>query len=269
MNTDIKDHQHHRTGDVWFCIPSARPLAEVKPIVSAWHDMGYRVALWRDESDADTHFAGADKVMNYGGQYPGYARAVNFMARNILESLPFVDWIVTGGDDTLPDPRLRADQIAAECSEHFQELWMQRASDDSYHKQWPFYVTMRTAGSFGVMQPTGDPFANYSIKKICGSPWLGREWCLRGNSGMGPFYPGFVHMFGDECLQRTTQALGILWQRPDLIHRHNHFMREGDNATRSEVPPHLKRWNEKTHWNEAKALFQRLESQGFQECMPL
>jgi hypothetical protein len=86
-----------------------------------------------------------------------------------------------------------AKQIAKECTAHF-------------------------GGTFGVMQPTGDRWANGSIDRICGSPWLGREFCTRMYHGKGPMYGGYLHMFGDEELQHVATRLGVLWQRRDLTH---------------------------------------------------
>ena len=123
------------------------------------------------------------------------------------------------------------------------------------------------------MQPTGDRYAGGCIDRIAGSPWLGREWCLRANGGRGPFWPEFTHMFSDECLKRTAEKLGVYWARPDLTHFHNHFMREtsaiDSEAVRKAVPQHLKQWNTPEHWDEMKAIFKRLEADHFAPCMPL
>jgi hypothetical protein len=123
------------------------------------------------------------------------------------------------------------------------------------------------------MQPTGDRFAGGCIDRIAGSPWLGREWCLRANGGRGPFWPEFTHMFGDECLKRTAEKLGVYWARPDLIHKHNHFQRASDaidaKAVGRPIPPHLAKWNTRAHWDEMQAIFRRLEAEDFAPCMPL
>lgn len=246
---------------VWFCIPSARPPEQVEPVLAAWRERGYKVALWRDGDCAPLFLHTADlKGVQVVGRYPGYASAVNCLSRNVLDFDPSCDWIVTGGDDTLPDPNHKADEIAAQCTEHF---------------GGPFanYGHNRPQNTFGVMQCTGDRFAGGSIDRIAGSPWLGREWCLRANQGKGPFWPEFTHMFGDECLKRTAEKLGVYWMRPDLVHFHNHFQRASaainSHAVAKDIPPHLVRWNSPQHWEEMKAIFQRLEAEDFASCMPL
>lgn len=228
---------------VWYCIPSARPAAEANQALLEWIARGYKVALWVD-SEKDIP---ACHVAMFGA-YPGYAAAVNTLAKKVIELDPECTWIVTGGDDTLPDPSLAPETIAAECTLHFR-------------------------GTLGVMQPTGDRYADGSIDRIAGSPWLGREWCLRGNGGAGAFWPEFTHMFGDECLQRTAQKCGLFWQRRDLVHLHRHFMRETNglhsNVRRIEPPAHLKKWNSRAHWQEMQTIFERLRRCDFVPCMPL
>lgn len=231
---------------VWFVIPSARPIAEVNACTAKWRERGYRVALWRDRDEDGLAMVADLAMVPVRGGYPGYGVAVNSLARHILTEDPDCEWIVTGGDDTLPDPR-DPTEIAAECTEQF-------------------------GGTFGVMQPTGDLFHDSLgriIERIAGSPWLGREWCLRANQGKGPFHPGFTHMFGDQCLMETAEKLGVFWRRPDLTHTHNHFTRVGDGARAAVIPDHLKWCNTPQHWNEMQALFNRLKADGFRECMPL
>ena len=245
---------------VWFCIPSARPADEVARVLSKWRSMGYKIALWID--------AGSEEVSNPGkiwdrrivGEYPGYAQAVNRLIANVMEFDSSADWFVTGGDDTLPDPNKTADDIAAECTEHF-------------GGPLALYGHNRPQNTFGVMQPTGDRFAGGSIDRIAGSPWMGRGWCLRANQGKGPLWPEFQHMFVDECLKRTAEKLGVYLMRPDLTHFHQHYLRASDAinapAVPKPVPEHLVQWNSPEHWNDMKAIFQRLEAEDFASCMPL
>ena len=258
---------------VWFAIPSARPEAEVLPIIECWQNFGYKVALVRDELLPNGI---ADYQVSFK-PYLGYAVSVNHLAKEILKRDPHCQWVCTGGDDTLPDPNKTADEIAFECGRHFGELHQEYRMEPIVHGG-----TNQTARSgearmpwstFGVMQPTGDRFAQGSIDRIAGSPWMGREWCLRANGGAGPLWPEFTHCFVDECLQRTAQKLGVFWQRRDLIHMHMHFMRQSEDinspATRTAIPPHLVRWNSRAHWDEMQAIFKRLEAQDFAPCMPL
>jgi hypothetical protein len=183
-------------------------------------------------------------------QYLGYAEAVNFLSAHVLREHPEVDWIVTGGDDTFPDPNKTGDEIAAELTSHF-------------------------AGTMGVCQPTGDPWADDMgriIERIAGSPWLGREWCRRANGGRGPLWTEFRHMFADEHLQEYAKSLGVFVQRPDLTHHHAHAQREpGSNVTSNtrRPPAHMAQWNTRRHWDESKAIFERLKRGNFAECAPI
>ncbi len=249
---------------VWLCIPSARPPEEAEPVLRAWRERGYKIALFRD--DMNFPFGIVDYIQ--ADPYPGYARAVNALVAEILRVDNFCDWIVCGGDDTLPDPHHSAEQIALECSFHFGG----KIDVTTYGETVPRYIPGKYA-TWGVMQPSGDRFASGSIDRIAGSPWMGREWCLRANKGQGPLYPEFEHMFVDEALKRSAEKLGVYWMRPDLIHFHKHFMRRDEAidspATRTEVPPHLVKWNTREHWNEAQGIFKRLEAENFASCDPL
>ncbi len=270
---------------VWFCIPSARPPEQVEPVLAQWRERGYKIALWRDdfvlEGKPIPFEDTADMV--YFGQYLGYAESVNFLASKIMQVEPSCDWIVTGGDDTLPDPNHTADQIAAQCSEKFytaiecacppnRPAWSEipipspcgSGKDAPSWKRW---------STFGVMQPTGDRFAGGSIDRIAGSAWMGREWCLRINQGKGPLWPEYFHMFEDEELQNVATKLGVFWQRPDLIHKHMHFQRESDAidspAVAKPVPPHLVYANSKENWDKMKAIFDWRKANGFPGHEPL
>lgn len=235
----------------WLCIPSARPVAEVEPVIAKWKAMGYGVALWRDwRADGDPS---AD-LIRVDATYPGYAETVNYLAEIVLAEYPECDWIVAGGDDTYPDDDMHPDAIAQEC-------------------RWHFGVS-----TFGVMQPTGDPWADGQgriIERIAGSPWLGREWCRRAHAGKGPLFPEFRHMFVDEALQLYAQSLGVFLQRPDLTHFHAHAQRDLENPARlggdhrKQPAPHMTEWNSQKHWHESKAIFERLKSTNFAECQPI
>jgi hypothetical protein len=227
---------------VWLAIPSARPTKEASLALQQWTERGYGVALWRDsESDAPACNLLAT------GTYPGYAIAVNALAKRVLEMDPECDWIVAGGDDTLPDPR-DPNEIAAECTAHF-------------------------GGTLGVMQPTGDRWAGGSIDRIAGSPWMGREWCMRANGGAGPLWPEFAHMFVDQALQETATRCGCFWQRQDITHMHQHYLRDSERIDAgvryAEPPAHLKKWNSQQHWRDMQAIYERLRSQNFAPCMPI
>lgn len=230
---------------VWLCIPSKKPAAEAQAVIDRWRARGYGTAIWRDAGDDPV-----DCDLLLTGEYPGYAKAVNALCGEVLARSPEVEWLVTGGDDTEPDPAHDPGQIAQECTEHF-------------------------GGTFGIMQPTGHRWGDAGgayIDRICGSPWMGREWCQRANQGQGPLYPGFSHMFVDDCLQAVAQKLGILWQRRDLTHLHQHWglPHSGERAGKSaRMPEYIKKWNTAEHWQESKALLEQLRVNGFAPCLPV
>lgn len=240
---------------VWLTIPSARPVAEVNARMNKWRAMGYKIALWRDEAEG-----GLKSDLLRFGDYPGYARAVNALAAVVFGSDSACDWIVAAGDDTDPDPTKRADDIARECSVYF------GFDEDDPGDPEPY------VSSFGVMQPTGDPWSDSMgriIERIAGSPWLGREWCRRANRGQGPFWPEFRHMFGDEHLRAYAMSLGVYWERPDLTHYHDHAQRPDARGFQGPPAPHMAQWNTQEHWRESQTIFERLKAGKFQECAPL
>ena len=236
---------------VWFCVPSARPPEEAEKCLSKWRRQGYKVALWRDSVEYPSGIADYVRV----GKYPGYAKAVNALAFDVLRDDPLCDWVVTGGDDTDPDPNHTADEIALELRGGF------------------------PGPNFGVMQPTGDRFAfskaqgSAPIDRVAGSPWLGREWCLRANQGKGPLWPEYTHMFVDEELQHVAIKYGVFWQRPDLIHLHHHYQRATDAidspAVGNPTPPHLVKVNKREHWDKYKIIFEARKRAGFPGSEPL
>lgn len=247
---------------VWFAVPSARPAAERDPILKLWREKGYKIALFLDQPE----HAPADFI--FTGKYPGYSMAVNTLVAHILATDPRAEWIVTGGDDTEPDPNRWADEIALECSVHFAELHALRPI--------PSRISNET---FGVMQPTGDrwgenepwnrlhyPTQPAYIDRICGSPWMGRTFCERMYGGNGPMWPEFWHMFNDEHMQEVCLKLGILWQRRDLTHHHHHAQR---NPMTAKVPEFLARAYSKDNWDKMKAIFERLKAGGFKESEDL
>jgi hypothetical protein len=237
---------------VWFAIPSARPPEERDPRLQLWRERGYKLAI---SVVKGTPAPDADLLITYP-KYPGWARAVNSLA-NILVRDYDAQWIVTGGDDYEPDLSHAAEEIAEECSEHF-------------------------GGTWGVMQPTGDrwgasepwaqqmyPDAPAYLDRICGSPWLGREFCQRINEGHGPLWPEYAHMFADEELQCVAQRYGILWQRRDLIQLHQHWARRPEGASAEDCPEFLRWTTTPQHWDESKALFSARKADDFPGHEPI
>lgn len=238
---------------VWLTIPSARPEAQVKETLSKWREQGYRIALWVDQPHVEpiADFYIVDP-------YPGYAVAVNSLIQEIMKNS--VDrsarWFVIGGDDTLPDPSKPADFIAAECERYF--------ADPDHRDDYPEYHP-----TFGVMQPTGDRFADGQIDRICGSAWIGREFAQRVNRGRGPLWPEYTHMFVDDELQQVAINYGSFWQRPDLCQLHMQHARATDAidspATDTlRIPPHIKHDGyTQEHWEKYERLFNRRKAEGF------
>jgi len=159
-------------------------------------------------------------------------------------------WFVLAGDDTLPDPVKSADDIARECTEHF-------------------------AGTFGVMQPTGDRWADSQgvcIERIAGSPWIGSEFARRINGGRGPIWPEYWHMGNDEELQNVAIKYGVFWQRSDITHMHNHWgrPRPGEKmGLASRMPKFLERANSREEWANYKRVFLVRKAAGFLGSEPI
>lgn len=240
---------------VWVVLPSARPVAEVNARMDKWRDMGYRVALWRDAGEAPS----CDRLFGYQ-LYPGYAVAVNAMAYAVFADDPACDWIVATGDDTDPDPTKRAGEIARECSDYFRQ----------HANLFDLRTTIAGRDTFGVMQPTGDPWRDTQgriIERIAGSPWLGREWCRRINRGVGPLWPEYTHCFADEELQNVAIKLGVFWQRPDLTHHHDNWARE--RHERADMPAFLTEANSPEHWEKYSKLFAERKAAGFPGHEPI
>lgn len=242
---------------VWLTIPSARPAPEIAERLGKWRAMGYKIALWRNGPHATPDGSDIKDLVDwsmYTPDYRGWAFSCNFVMKMMFGANDDCDWCVCGGDDTEPDPNQFAHEIAEQCSGWFQ-------------------------GTFGVMQPTGhrwgadEPWAKMThpnepayIDRICGSPWIGRSFAERAHGGAGPFHPEFFHMFADEALQEYAKMLGILWQRRDLTHFHDHPRRDGVARTPD--------FAETTgiygiqEWERGKAILARLKTERFSSCLP-
>lgn len=256
---------------VWFIAPTKRPASE--STLAEWVRMGYQVAVCREPGDGPVPYDVCIPV----DRYLGWARSVNMLAKFVFAHDPKCDWVVTGGDDYLPDLNHEPEQIASQCCAHFSP------------RNRGFGIC-----TFGVMQPTGDRWGegpcttcdgfgivardaskcldcngtgrSALLDRICGSPWLGREFCQRMYQGNGPLFGGYHHMFADEELQNVARKLGVLWQRRDLIHLHQHW-------TRTENPEKQPAWVEKVsgpeEWNKSKSLFDYRKLKGFPGHEPL
>jgi hypothetical protein len=240
---------------VWYCIPSKRPPEEASLVLEKWKQQGYKIALWLDEHPGDA-LPPCHRFMAMG-TYPGYAAAVNGLIRSLIAVEPDAQWFVTGGDDVQPDMNHSAEEIAAQCNAYFHDLHINRTCEHA-------------SETFGVMQPTGDKWGDRNgpyIERVCGSPWMGREFCRRMYQGRGPLCEDYFHMFEDEELQHVATKLGVLWQRPDLIHLHNHWGRK--NASAGDMPKFLERANSPEEWRKARELFILRQQTGFPGHEPL
>lgn len=207
---------------VWFVIPTANPV-RCSQTFEAWRRKGYRTAALTD-GEYQT-IENCDIRLHAGdGDYDGYAWAVNLLCA--LPEVAEADWIVTGGDDVLPDEDASPDDIAHQCSEHF-------------------------AGTFGVMQPCGDP-CDAAV-----SPWIGKDWRRRINGGRGPLWREYEHYFVDAELRAVAEKLGVYWMRGDITQRHEHWTRKRGGKR----PAHLERWA--TRHDEYRRLFESRKAAGF------
>lgn len=253
---------------VWLCIPSARPVSEIAERLGRWRSMGYKIALWRNGPHRDDSTVNLADFLMITEAYFGWGKSINMLAATIFENDPSCDWIVGGGDDTEPDMTRTAELIAAECFDRFECLDLKVDPDGWTAKD----------STFGVMQPTGDrwgadepwalarfPDAPAYIDRICGSPWIGREFARRMNGGKGPFWPEYPHMFADEELQEVAKRMGVLWQRRDLTHHHEHPRRDGSQAT----PDFAQEIYSAPHWEASKALFDSRQAAGFPGSEPI
>ena len=262
---------------VWVVCPSARKPEELAVWSSAWHIKGYKIALWRDLNDSSGQFADITQwsaVRQPEPGYPGYAIAVNFLVELLLGFDETFEWAVIAGDDIFPDPNKSAEEIAVECSEHFAGYKLGAAVHlEDYARH----------ATFGVMQPTGDRFGEERnakdpamrgayIDRVCGSAWVGREFCARINRGRGPLWPEYTHQFVDEELQNIALKYGVLWQRRDLTHYHDHWGRPKQGQTMGDMrnmPEFLKEANSQEHWRKYRNLFETRRNAGFPGSEPI
>lgn len=194
-----------------------------------WVAHGYRVIVLQDRVRFD--MPGCEVV--HADDYHGYAWAVNKLYREHpgVSAAPVVVLI---GDDMDPDPERSPGQLRDEFLAHFPD-------------------------TFGVMQPIGDALPG--VDRICGSPWVGRGFASRINGGTGVLREEYFHFFADEELHGVATRLGVLWQRRDVSHYHDHWTRRGER------PTHLGKAQER--WDEDKAKHDRRRDAGYPGHEPL
>lgn len=292
---------------VWLTIPSKRPPEQVEPKLKLWRERGYKIALWRDEGESLedlSRFRFVEHIIGRGA-YPGYAQAINELLKDTMTRDPKAEWFICAGDDTEPDPNHTAEEIAAECADHFfkRVLSQRLASDAEFLKGCPEFAEHAT---FGVMQPTGDRWGEHQIPgghkfelwpdqpercihcgqgydaprhmvgayidRVCGSPWIGRQFAERMYQGNGPYWPEYTHMGVDEELQAVAVKMGVLWQRPELIHYHDHWGRPhgaGKYGNAADMPDFLFRANSTEEWYRYKRIFDERKRLGFPGHEPI
>ena len=206
--------------DAWVVWPTCNPVRH-KGKLNAWRSQGYRVGVLVNGVLGYDH---AD-LMIWESEYRGYWQSVNMLCHALIER---ADVIVVAADDMCPDPNLTAQEIAQQFLEHF-------------------------PGGYGVMQPTGDDLDG--TDRICGSPWLGREWIKESYCGYGPYWGGYLRFYGDEELFNVAKQQGVLWQRPDLTQYHDHWLRTG---TKTDYQIANEAW-----WDQDKELFRQRRCDGF------
>ena len=219
---------------VAYCIPTCNP-ERAATAASRWHAKGYLVYLECESGrGVSISAAGADHVLLLD-EYPGYSVASSRLAKLAVDG--GADIVVFGGDDMDPDQTMTAQEIGVQYLEHFQ-------------------------GSLGVMQPTGDSPEIFGTDRICGSPWLGRDWVLRAYGGRGPLWPGSHQFFMDEELQNVAKKLGVLWQRPELTQKHHHWLLYGIQ-TKTDYQKSNDSW-----WTPDETLFKQRKAAGFPDHQP-
>jgi hypothetical protein len=220
--------------NIWYAIPSCRPVGEAEPVLKEWRDRGYKLALLRQGDPIRCDLSIGTR------EYLGCATSINILVRVILEKDPDAQWIVHGGDDYLPVMDRTAQQIA------LSEKW----------------IYMPLGSTFGVMQPTGDRWNNGNIDTAAASAWMGREWCERINQGQGPGWEEYYHYYWDRELQEVAKKLGVFWQRPDLKQEHRHWSRLGNSS----MPEHLTEPTKRLEQD--KALYESRLKLGFPGSAP-
>jgi hypothetical protein len=181
---------------VWVAFPSADPV-RCEVAVKKWRSRGYLTAVYSDLGREGFHFADLDMH----GVYRGYWASCNALARECVSV--GADIVVYAADDIDPEAKRDAGELGDDFERHF-------------------------SGWFGVMQPCGDLQGIDSsglpaAARICGSPWLGKEWIRRAYGGKWPTNEQYFHFYGDEELKSVAEMSKCLWMRPDVTQLHHHW----------------------------------------------
>lgn len=246
---------------VWFAIPTVGPVAQAGPIIAKWKERGYKIALLRQGETNEME--NISDIWMPTATYLGWARSVNILCRKILQLDPEMQWIVTGGDDQLPEHRYHANYISNRCGVYF-GLEAERRGEllgqpHSSSKQ----------DTFGIMQPTGDKYSGNKktgvpdILHSAGSPWMGRKWIETAYKGKGPLCEEYFHYFPDLELQRVATKLGVFWQAEEFAQVHLHWSREKEGK----LPKYME--GSYGRYDEDKFTYDHREKHGFPGHEPL
>jgi len=188
----------------WVVWPTAAPAIAAKTC-KRWQDRGYHVCLLAEEPGS-LEATGADKTV-YQDKWEGFGKAVNRLCREVPGPV-----VVVAGDDVFPHPQCSGSEIA-----------------DRFLRAFP--------DTFGVMQPTGDPYGGYM--SACISPWIGRAFIERSYGGKGPYCEEYHHCYSDKELQDVAAATGCFKQDPALVQKHEHWGRS-KNVWPERLPHHYR-----------------------------
>jgi len=228
--------------NIWVAFPSAN-IDRANQASALWRARGYRVAILTDSNatpDCDLLICGPRPYRGYWGSCNRLCSILT--SRATAPGGIVADIVVLAADDIEPDQTREAREIGEEFKLHFPDL-------------------------FGVMQPSGDPQGKDqhgipAAARICGTPWLGREWIRRAYGGRGATNDRYFHFYGDEELYLVAERLKVLWMRPDVTQFHRHWSWGWNPITRYQEQ------NQKT-WHEDQDLFMIERSAGFPGSEPL
>lgn len=226
--------------NIWFAIPSVRPPEEAIPVLQEWSKRGYNIALVRQGKMLSNEDIPNLRLQIYAKEYKGWANSINLLTKCILKCDPKARWIVTGGDDLLPDSR-QAEEIGMLCENYFSHratVEIKRFTQFVPPHDREFGVCRESYGpTYGVMQPTGDRYGTSGgsdIDTAAASPWMGREFCEKVYGGRGPLWSEYFHYYADAELQAKAIALRCFEQFVGITQEHKHWSRSVDYC-----PPYM------------------------------
>ena len=168
-----------RLGVVW---PTVRPLVAVET-VSRWRDCGYFPLLMMNREVNQRAFKDLCGII-VKDVYEGYFRECNLLCGLMFKA--GADVVVCAGDYVLPDPNIKADDIALKFGEK-------------------------------LIHSVGQPF--HERREPCWSPWVGRAFWASTYGGNGPFHFEYFQYAAGRELEAVAKKIGNYWET-DVIHQH-------------------------------------------------